>query len=176
MKRFVRSPWLWIVVAVVFVLLALQYLVPNGGYKEIETSKMVANIQSGDVKAITFKDAGNQQILATLDNGDKVMAIWVSGQQKTLVKEVQAQVDKGTIENYKVENPKPNLLGSIIATVLPFILIFGLFLFLMNQVQGDVGERGLGHDQGVPPGTREVPGGRGQDPQGRAALRPARYR
>jgi cell division protease FtsH len=138
-KRFVRSPWLWIVVAVVFVLLALQYLVPNGGYKEIETSKMVADIQSGDVKTITFKDAGNQQVLATLDNGDKVMAIWVSGQQKTLVKEVQAQVDKGTIENYKVENPKPNLLGSIVATILPFILIFGLFLFLMNQVQGGGG-------------------------------------
>jgi cell division protease FtsH len=138
-KRILRSPWLWIPVAVVGVLLALQYLVPNGGYKEIETSKMVADIQSGDVKTITFKDAGNQQILAELDNGDKVMAIWVSGQQKTLVNEVQKQVDKGTIENYKVENPKPNLLGSIIATVLPFILIFGLFLFLMNQVQGGGG-------------------------------------
>jgi cell division protease FtsH len=138
-KRILRSPWLWIPVAVVGVLLAIQYLVPNGGYKEIETSKMVADINSGDVKTITFKDAGNQQVLATLDNGDKVMAIWVSGQQKTLVKQVQTQIDKGTIEDYKVENPKPNLLGSIIATVLPFILIFGLFLFLMNQVQGGGG-------------------------------------
>ncbi len=139
MKRILRSPWLWIPVAVIGVLLALQYLVPNGGYKEIETSKMVDHISSGDVKTITFKDAGNQQIMATLDNGDKVMAIWVSGQQRTLVKQVQTQVDKGTIENYKVENPKPNLLGSIIATILPFILIFGLFLFLMNQVQGGGG-------------------------------------
>ena len=82
MKRFLRSPWLWIVVAVIGVLVALQYLVPNGGYKEIETSTMVDNIQSGDVKEITFKDGGNQQIQATLDNGDKVMATWVTGQQR----------------------------------------------------------------------------------------------
>ena len=47
MKRIVRSPWLWIPVAVVGVLLALQYLVPNGGYNEIDTSKMVDHINSG---------------------------------------------------------------------------------------------------------------------------------
>ena len=35
MKRIVKGPWLWIVVAVVGVLLALQYLSPNGGYDEI---------------------------------------------------------------------------------------------------------------------------------------------
>ena len=38
------------------------------------------------------------------------------------------------------------------------------------------GDRGARRDQGVPPGAGEVPGGRRQDPQGRAALRPARHR
>ncbi|MCW2809486.1 MAG: rane protease FtsH catalytic subunit, partial [Marmoricola sp.] len=84
--------------AVVGVLLALQYLVPNGGYTEIETSKMVQDINSGKVKEITFKDGGDQQIQATLDDDTKVMATWVGGQQIRLVKQVQAQVDKGTIE------------------------------------------------------------------------------
>ena len=76
-KKFLRSPWVWIVVAAVGVLLALQYLVPNGGYKEVNTSTMVKEIDDGSVKEITFKDGGNQQILATLDNGDKVIATWV---------------------------------------------------------------------------------------------------
>ena len=40
MKRIFKGPWLWIVLAVVGVLLALQYLAPNGGYNEIDTSKM----------------------------------------------------------------------------------------------------------------------------------------
>ncbi len=136
MKQIVRSPWLWIPVAVVGVLLALQYLVPNGGYTEIETSKMVDHISSGEVKEITFVDGGDQQIRATLDDGKEVMATWVGGQQRGLVKAVQAQVDDGEIESFNVKNPKPSLLGQILGTLLPFVLIIGLFLFLMNRVQG----------------------------------------
>ena len=139
MKKFVRTPWFWIPVAVILVLIALQYVVPNGGYKEVETSTVVKALGDGDVKEITFKDGGNQQILATLDNGDKVTATWVSGQQRTLVKEAQKQYAAGNIAKYNVENPKPSILGSILATLLPFVLIVGLFLFLMNQVQGGGG-------------------------------------
>ena len=139
MKKLLRSPWVWIVVAAVGVLIALQYLVPNGGYKEVDTSTMVKDINNGSVKEVTFKDGGNQQILATLDNGDKVTATWVTGQQRGLVRAAQAQYDKGEIKKYNVQNPKPSLLGSILATLLPFVLIVGLFLFLMNQVQGGGG-------------------------------------
>ena len=139
MKKFLRSPWVWIVVAAVGVLIALQYLVPNGGYKEVDTSTMVKDINNGSVKEVTFKDGGNQQILATLDNGDKITATWVTGQQRGLVRAAQAQYDKGEIKKYNVQNPKPSLLGSILATLLPFVLIVGLFLFLMNQVQGGGG-------------------------------------
>ena len=48
------------------VLLALQYLAPNGGYDEIDTSEMSSYIAKGQVKEITFID-GDQQIQATLD-------------------------------------------------------------------------------------------------------------
>jgi cell division protease FtsH len=49
-KRIFKGPWLWIVLAVVGVLLALQYLAPNGGYDEIESSKMESYISSGEVE------------------------------------------------------------------------------------------------------------------------------
>lgn len=39
MKRIFKGPWLWIVVAVVGVLLALQYLAPHTGGDEIPTSR-----------------------------------------------------------------------------------------------------------------------------------------
>ncbi|KQT93585.1 cell division protein FtsH [Marmoricola sp. Leaf446] len=142
MKRYVRSPWLWIPIAVVGVLLALQYLVPNGGYTEIKTSTMVSRITDGDVKEITFVDGGDQQLRATMDNGDQEMATWVAGQQQRLVRLVQEQVSEGTIEDYNVENPQPSILGSLFSLLLPFALIILLFLFLMNQVQGG-GGRGV---------------------------------
>ncbi|HET6560636.1 MAG TPA: ATP-dependent zinc metalloprotease FtsH [Marmoricola sp.] len=137
-KRIFRGPWFWIVVSVVGVLVALQYLAPNGGYDEIDTSVMTEHIASGDVEEITFID-GDQEIRATLDNGDKVLAHWVDGQQNDIITEAQEQVESGEIEKYDSENPQPSLLGSILATFLPFILIILIFLWLMNQMQGGGG-------------------------------------
>ena len=142
MKRIFKGPWLWIVLAVVGVLLALQYLAPNRGGDEVDASKMQEYISSGEVKDLTFVDGGEQQIKATLDNGDKVTAFWLDGTQAELDTQVQEQVDAGEIDSYTVEVPKPSLLGSILATLLPFALIILLFLFLMNQVQGG-GGRGV---------------------------------
>jgi cell division protease FtsH len=137
-KRIFRGPWLWIVVAVVGVLVALQYLAPNGGYDQVNTSTMVSHIKDGSVKDITFID-GDQEIRATLDNGQKLSTSWVAGQQQSIIAEAQKQVDAGKIETSDSKNPQPSLLGSILATFLPFVLIILLFLFLMNQVQGGGG-------------------------------------
>ncbi len=134
-KRIFRGPWLWIVLAVVGVLVALQYLGPSGGDEEVDTSTMVGHIEDGSVESILIVD-GDQEIQVTLDDGTKLTASWVAGQQVSLVNKVQEQVDAGTIEKYNVEVPRPSLLGSILVTLLPFVLIILLFLFLMNQMQG----------------------------------------
>ncbi|RHW26675.1 ATP-dependent zinc metalloprotease FtsH [Nocardioides immobilis] len=145
MKRVFRGPWVWIVVAVLAVLLALEFLAPGGGYDEVSTSRMSEYIADGDVKEINFID-GDQTIEATLDSGardegDKVMAHYIQGQQETILAAVDEQVAEGTIEKSNSENPQPSLLGSILATLLPFALIILLFIFLMNNVQG--GGRGV---------------------------------
>ncbi len=148
MKRFVRSPWLWIVVAVLGVLFALQYLAPSGGYDEVTTSQMNNYINSGQVKTITLID-GDQQIKATLNSGvrpsgDQVTSHWLDGTQPQLVNEIDRQIaaNKMSPDSYDVKISKPSLLASIITTLLPFVLIVLLFLFLMNQVQGG-GGRGV---------------------------------
>jgi cell division protease FtsH len=145
-KRIFKGPWVWIILAVVGVLLALQYLAPGGGYDEIATSKMESYISEGQVKEITFID-GDQTIEATLDkgvrdSGSKVMTHYVMGQQQGIINLVNDQLAAGTIEESNSENPQPSLLGSILATLLPFALIILLFVFLMNQVQGG-GGRGV---------------------------------
>ncbi|MGI8899988.1 MAG: ATP-dependent zinc metalloprotease FtsH [Nocardioides sp.] len=137
-KRIFRGTWVWIVVAVVGVLVALQFLAPNGGYDEVDTSEMISNIKDGSVKEVTFID-GDQEIQAELDDGSKILAVWVAGQQQPMVAAAQAQVEAGEIEKSNSENPQPSLLGTILATFLPFVIIILLFLFLMNQVQGGGG-------------------------------------
>ena len=85
MKRIVKGPWLWIVLAVVGVLLALQYLTPNSGGDEIAASQMNDYIVKGQVKDITFV-AGDQRIKAVLDDGVRsdgadVTTQWIPGTQ-----------------------------------------------------------------------------------------------
>jgi len=142
-KRIIKSPWLWIVVAVVGVVLALQYAVPPE-YDEIPTSRMAEYIADGEVKEITFVD-NDQEIQAVLDDdveregGAKVVAHYVQGQQEGLLAAVDEQVAAGEIDESNSENPQPSLLGSVLATFIPFLLIILLFIFLMNQVQGGGG-------------------------------------
>src|SRR5687768_8907168 len=98
-KRILRGPRFWIVVAVVGVLVALQYLGPNGGYDEIDTSDMAEHITSGEVQTISFID-GDQEIRATLDDDKKVVAYWVDGQQVELIEAASEQVREGNIDEY----------------------------------------------------------------------------
>ena len=86
MKRIFKGPWLWSLLAVVGVLLALQYFVSTGEYDEISTSQMNDYIAKGEVSEIKFID-GDQKIEATLDDdverdgGSKVMTYWLSETQ-----------------------------------------------------------------------------------------------
>ncbi len=144
-KRIFKGPWLWMVLAMFGVLLAIQYLAPNGGYDEVKTSELSSWIKDGNVKEITFID-GDQEIQATLDDGtrkgsDKVMTHYIMGQQTSLLQLVDQQLDKGTIEESNSENPQPSILSTLLVTLLPFALIVLLFIFLMNQAQG--GGRGV---------------------------------
>ncbi len=137
-KRIFRGPWFWIVLFVVAVLLAMQYLVPNGGFEEIETSEMAGYIDDGEVKEITFID-NDQEIRATLDDDKEVLAYWVDGQQNDLIQTAADQVEAGEIESYNSENPQPSLLGQLLVTLIPFLLIIVVFIFLLNQMQGGGG-------------------------------------
>ncbi len=146
MKRIVKGPWVWIGLAVVGVLLALQFLAPGGGYDEVPTSQLESYVADGEVKEITFID-GDQTIEAILDDGvrdagAKVTTHYVLGQQQGIIAAVDAQVAEGTIEKSNSENPQPSLLGTLLISFLPILLIIVIFLWLMNSMQGG-GSRGV---------------------------------
>jgi cell division protease FtsH len=137
-KRLFRGPLLWIILGSIVVLTVLQFVSSSGGYDDVETSQMVQKIEDGSVKNITFFD-GDQVIEATLDNGNKISAQWVTGQGVRLVEQAQREQQAGNIAAYDVEVPQPNPIVSLLVSLLPFVLIVLIFLFLMNQVQGGGG-------------------------------------
>ncbi|WP_300402389.1 ATP-dependent zinc metalloprotease FtsH [Nocardioides sp.] len=146
MKRIFKGPWVWIGLAVVGVLLALQFLAPGGGFDEVPTSEMEEYVAQGEIEEITFID-GDQTIEAVLDDGvrdegAKVTTHYVLGQQQGIIAAVDAQVAEGTIEKSNSENPQPSLLGTLLVSFLPILLIIVIFLWLMNSMQGG-GGRGV---------------------------------
>jgi cell division protease FtsH len=146
-KRIFKGPWLWSLLAVVGVLLALQFFVATDEYDEISTSRMNDYIASGQISEIKFID-GDQKIEATLDSdverdgGSKVMTFWLSETQDEIEQAVQQQVDDGEIESYTTEVAQPSVVGSILSMLLPLLIIIVVFLWLMNSMQGG-GGRGI---------------------------------
>ncbi|HET7196314.1 MAG TPA: ATP-dependent zinc metalloprotease FtsH, partial [Nocardioides sp.] len=147
MKRIFKGPWLWSLLAVVGVLLALQFFVATDEYDEISTSRMNEYIASGEVKDIKFID-GDQKIQAVLDDGverdggPKVSTFWLSETQDEIEQAVQQKVDDGEIDSYTTEVAQPSVIGSILSMLLPLLIIIVVFLWLMNSMQGG-GGRGI---------------------------------
>jgi len=146
-KRIFKGPWLWSLLAVVGVLLALQFFVATDEYDEISTSRMNEYIASGQVKDIKFID-GDQKIQAVLDDdvnrdgGPKVSTFWLNETQDEIEQAVQQKVDDGEIDSYTTEVAQPSVIGSILSMLLPLLIIIVVFLWLMNSMQGG-GGRGI---------------------------------
>jgi cell division protease FtsH len=138
-KRWFRGPWLWVALFAIVVLVVLDVVSSRSGYKDVDTSTMVQQLQSGHVTSVTFID-GDQEIQATTDTGQKISAQWLSGQGIKLVDMVQADIKAGTIsDSYDVQVPKPSLLWSFVSGIFPILLVVLFFLFMMNSLQGGGG-------------------------------------
>ena len=142
-KRIFRGPLFWIVVAFLGVLVIGQLLTGSTGYKTEPTGQVVQLIKTAtdapasdkSIKAVTLIDP-DQEIRVELTNGTKVRAHWVDGQGVALGNDLQNLFNAGKIQTFDVENPKPSFIGQVFSTLIPFLLIAVVFIFLMNSMQG----------------------------------------
>src|SRR5919197_732810 len=140
-KRIFRGPLFWIVVAFLGVLVIGQLLTGSTGYKTEATGQVVQLIQQAKsssektIKSVTLIDP-DQEIRVEKTDGTKLRAHWVDGQGENLGADLQTLFTDGKIERYDVENPKPSFIGQVFSTLIPFLLIAVVFIFLMNSMQG----------------------------------------
>ncbi|MGC4937549.1 ATP-dependent zinc metalloprotease FtsH [Kribbella sp. DT2] len=140
-KRILRGPLTWIILAFIGVLVIGQLLSGSNGYKTEPTGQVVQLIQQAttssdkSIKTVTLIDP-DQEIRIEKTDGTKVRAHWVDGQANTLGTSLQTLFQQGKIERYDVENPKPSFIGQVFSTLIPFLLIAVVFIFLMNSMQG----------------------------------------
>ena len=130
LRRFFRAPLLLIAVAVLLLLFVLDYANSGSSYTQVDTSAIVHDIQTGQVKNALIVDK-NQTIQITTKSGKDLEASWVTGQGLVLQQELQ---QAGV--NYNVNIPKSNALLDLLPTAFIYLVIFLLFFFMLSQMQG----------------------------------------
>jgi cell division protease FtsH len=115
----------------------------NGGFQQIDTSAAMNLINSDRVASAKVNNV-DQSIDLTLKKGEtytgggvkdatKVEAFYINARGD----EVVAALDKNLPpEGYTDTNPKGSWVSSLLYTLLPIVLLGGLFFFLMNNMQG----------------------------------------
>ncbi|MEU3505979.1 ATP-dependent metallopeptidase FtsH/Yme1/Tma family protein, partial [Streptomyces hundungensis] len=143
-KRYFRGPVMWIVLAVLAVVVLMQVVGSGGGYKTVDTSEVVQAISNKQVEQAKITTGDSQVIKIDLKKGQKVkgsskvQANYIGDAQATdMANQLQSGVKAGDIPSgYTVSPDKQNPFLGILLSLLPFVLIVVVFLFLMNQMQG----------------------------------------
>ncbi|MEU9177680.1 ATP-dependent zinc metalloprotease FtsH [Streptomyces sp. NPDC048550] len=144
-KRYFRGPVMWIVLAVLAVVVLMNVVGSGGGYKSVETSEVIKAINSGQVQSAKLTTGDSQMIKIELkkdqklgdNDGTKFQANYIGDQGVQLAQNLQTKYEAGQIPNgYTVSPDKTSPFLSVLLSLLPFVLIVVVFLFLMNQMQG----------------------------------------
>ncbi len=135
-KKIVRGPIFWIVLAVLLVLLGSSLISGIGAPNQVDTGVAVSEIQKGNVDTATIIDR-DQVLELTLKDGTKERTSYITGQGVNLQEMLQAKADAGALPGgYNVVVPSDNLLVTLLVSLLPVALIIFLLFFFMGQMQG----------------------------------------
>ncbi|MFD1829196.1 ATP-dependent zinc metalloprotease FtsH [Streptomyces desertarenae] len=142
-KRYFRGPVMWIVLAALAVVVLMNVVGSSGGYKTVDTGQVVQAINENKVRSAELTTGDEQAVKVELRDGvkiegsDKIKASYIDEQGVDLAKQLQSKYQDGQIKDgYTVSPQKQNAFVGMLLSLLPFVLIVIVFLFLMNQMQG----------------------------------------
>ncbi|WP_344321025.1 ATP-dependent zinc metalloprotease FtsH [Streptomyces macrosporus] len=142
-KRYFRGPVMWIVLAALAVVVLMNVVGSSGGYKTVDTGQVVQAINQNKVQSAELTTGDEQTVKVELKDGakiegsDKVKASYIDEQGVDLAKLLQSKYQDGQVKDgYTVSPQKQNPFVGMLLSLLPFVLIVIVFLFLMNQMQG----------------------------------------
>ena len=132
MNRFFRSAFFPLIVIVLLVWLASQTLIPKkNNATKLTTSEAIAKVNSGGVTEATFAPS-KRSITLKLADGKTATVHYASDQAQLQFQNVLEK--RGVTWDSKGTGGFSWL--ALVGSFLPFLLLIGFWIFLMNQVQG----------------------------------------
>ena len=134
MNRFFRSALFPLVIIAALVWLALQTL--GGGHAKTTDHTTFAFVQDIEQQPTPIQsvviDPNKRKFNVKLNTGTKYSVHYASDQREA---QIEDEMQKAGI-NYNSKGTGSSPWWSILTSLLPFVLLFGFWIFLMNQVQG----------------------------------------
>ncbi len=136
LKRLARGPVVWIVLAVLILWLGASAFMTSG-VQRIDTSDGMGLLEGKTVEQAKVVE-GQQRVDLVLrekfkDKGTHVQFYYVTPQGPSVVKAI---ADNEDIKSWNNEVPQTSWWASMLTLILPFVIIIGLFWFLMSRMQG----------------------------------------
>jgi len=140
MNEMAKNLLLWLIIAVVL-LTVFQSFNPHGGSSsDLPYSSFVQSVDSGNVASATISADNPATITGKLKDGSsfRTVAPVLGFSTNGVVKQMQ---DKNVVVTQEPSNNGFSLLG-LLVNWLPIILIVGVFIWFMRQMQAGAGGRG----------------------------------
>src|SRR3954452_6640211 len=140
-NRFFRSALFPLVIIAALVWLALQTLGGNHTNSTPETTSQFIQdvnrglIQSSEKSPVTI-DPNKQSVTATKSDGSTVTVHYATDQSEFAIEEAMKNPTHAAPVTFNSKGVGSSPWWSILSSLLPFVLLFGFWIFLMNQVQG----------------------------------------
>ena len=134
MSRTVRTVLIYVVVIVVAIMAVNAFVSSATAPETLTLDELQAELAAGRVEAVVIKQESNV-VEGDLTNDSGEIAKFQTSYSEGFEEQItQWCIDAGIEVEVDAENP--GLLQWFLGTILPYILIFGVFIFILMQMQG----------------------------------------
>jgi len=133
-SRTVRTVLVYLVVVTVAIMLVNTFVSSATAPETVTLDQFEADLNAGHVASVVIKEKSNVlqgTFVDSYQNGAKFETSFPDGYEGDLTTLV---LSKGITVDSQSENP--SILQWFLGTILPYILIFGVFIFILMQLQG----------------------------------------
>jgi cell division protease FtsH len=132
MSRFFKNAAFPILIVVVLAFFAQRLISPGEQKPKPDYGQFLTQVQNHDIKSVTINTRDNTIDATEADGKTKFTTGYPDNTEPQLVDLLR----KNDVPQIKVKGKGGSSWLSILTYILPFLLFFGFWIFLMNQVQG----------------------------------------
>ena len=134
MNELTKNILIWIAIALMLILVFQKFQQPLQHTKPLTYTQFLKQVKEGNIQSVDIQD---QTVTARTTNGDK-FATHIPPNDPKMIDDLLAK----NVEVNAIPPKENSILWEIIISWAPFLLIIGLWIYIMRQMQGGGGKSG----------------------------------